>query len=496
MAFGLPVATHSIPLKRMRARGPAYLQALPGRGNATAPRPQRQVVSNPLQSDTFGFQYFGDIQVGTPPQTLTVLFDTGSSDLWVPGPNCQGAICRLRAKYNPANSSTARPTTEQDSIQYGDGTRVKWTWTTDTVSAGGITVSNANVGTAFEIPQGGHLQYDGIMGLSWFDSAPPERRPWFFKATDQGVVAPVFSFYVQPAGQDDGVLTLGGIDPHFIAGKVNFHALVKYPYELNGGFKQMYWGIGGVEEVRLSGARGVSRFRMDTVGQRYWIVDSGTSLLIVPDDIFAAVSAALNHNKTNNLLPCATRLQGPTLTIQIDGVSYPLSPADYTDFSRRPSRVAKNPDGTPVIRESCSLLMARGGTGQDTGSHFVLGDTFLRKYYSIYDIANRRVGLAQSQPRPLNPTPKTFTKMIKLGKTLPPGGSPVSGQSVPETPVPTPTPVPEGGERPPPGQLFETPSPGGATFEGLPVIDSGSVLGGTVKLHGMVKPAVVGEVDD
>lgn len=125
---------------------------------ASSSKSKRATGNDPLTDDSSQLWY-GKISVGSPPVEYTgkndyssndilsnedsVDFDTGSSDLFLPGPNC-GSTCSGHTAYNPRKSSTSNDVGQSFSLQFGDGSTVSGEQYTDTVSIAGLTVRITN----------------------------------------------------------------------------------------------------------------------------------------------------------------------------------------------------------------------------------------------------------------------------------------------------------------------------------------------------------------
>ncbi|KAM6565683.1 hypothetical protein CsatA_024811 [Cannabis sativa] len=90
-------------------------------------------------------QYYAEIGIGSPPQPLTVVFDTGSSNLWVPSSRCIFSIaCYLHSKFKARLSSTYTKIGIPCKIPYGSGS-ISGFFSQDNVKVGDVVVKEQKV---------------------------------------------------------------------------------------------------------------------------------------------------------------------------------------------------------------------------------------------------------------------------------------------------------------------------------------------------------------
>ncbi|KUF91794.1 Ubiquitin carboxyl-terminal hydrolase 20 [Phytophthora nicotianae] len=113
------------------------------------------------------FQFFGPIAIGSPPQEILVCFDTGSSDLWVPGNKCEA--CAGLYRFNHSKSSTFHESTTHPAfaVQYGSG-KVSGHFGQDVVHVAQFQVQDTTVGIVrTEEESMARMKADGLLGLAF-----------------------------------------------------------------------------------------------------------------------------------------------------------------------------------------------------------------------------------------------------------------------------------------------------------------------------------------
>ncbi|KAH6824655.1 aspartic proteinase A1 [Perilla frutescens var. hirtella] len=227
-------------------------------------------------------QYFGEIAIGTPPQKFTVIFDTGSSNLWVPSSKCFFSIaCYVHSKYRSSQSSSYKANGKSAAIKYGTGS-ISGFFSEDTITIGNLVVRSQEFIEATNEPGVTFMaaKFDGILGLGFKEISVGNSTPVWYNMIGQGLVKePVFSFWLNRNVKEDngGELVFGGIDTKHFKGQHTFVPVTQK------GYWQFDMGdvlIGGKTSGYCSG--GCSA-----------IADSGTSLLAGPSAVIAMINQAI-----------------------------------------------------------------------------------------------------------------------------------------------------------------------------------------------------------
>jgi len=338
------------------------------KGELRAKLAKRKTGSDPLTDDLDGELWQGNINVGTPANTFSVDFDSGSSDLFLPGTKCTSANCAGHKIFNTAASSTAVDQHETFSIEFGDGSTVSGEIFKDTVSIAGLTATGQAVVAASQYSAEFALDEsppDGLMGMAFQSIANTGDPPVIMTFISQGqTTESVFGVSLTTAG---GELFLGGTDTSKFTGSLTNTPLITTP---------AFW------EISVQGAS-VGTKKVVTTAQDA-IVDTGTTLLITDNNsatkIFAQIPGAASATRTVGegffTIPCDA--VPSDVSVEIAGKSFTLS-ADTLNFGQ--------------VSEGSSDCVA-GIMGDSSEGFWILGDVFLQNVYTQFDVGNLQVGFA------------------------------------------------------------------------------------------------------
>lgn len=385
-----PVKGQSIPLRRrpqprttaeIRAQARRQADALIAKyvrptKNANAADKRASTASVQLTDFNVDFQYYGEVQVGTPPQTFEVILDTGSSDLWLAGSDCITGCDTVKQTFDPKSSSSFVDSGFPIDIQYGSG-EVSGDIGNDTVTFAGYTVKGQALGVMDTVSQNvlqGALS--GLMGLAWPPLAQTGADPWWLAATKAGdFSAPLFGFYLARYIDDasantveasGGSMDLGFANTDFYTGDIKYVSLTD----------ENYWLI-PLDAITIGSKK------LNPGGQA--AIDTGTSLIGGPTATMANLYAQIPGAAPGTgdlegyyVYPCSTSV---SVSLTFGGTAYSIESVDFS----RPADTS----GTTCFGAFFGLDINNGVV------EWIVGDAFLKNVYSVYRSSPPAVGFAQ-----------------------------------------------------------------------------------------------------
>ncbi|KIJ40040.1 hypothetical protein M422DRAFT_174318, partial [Sphaerobolus stellatus SS14] len=318
--------------------------------------------------------YIASVGVGSPASQFNLIVDTGSSNTWV------GAGTAY------VKTSTSVQTNNNVSVTYGSGSFIDFAVTDRVTLSSALVINNQSIGVASRST--GFTGVDGILGIGPVDltedTLSPATNTLIPTVTDNlfahgtitsNLVAVSFS-PTNSLENTNGELTFGGTDSSKFTGAITFTPITSTSPA------NEFWGIN--QSVRY----GTSTNILSTTAG---IVDTGTTLILLASDAFSRyqrASGAVPDNATGLLrLTTAQFTKLQSLFFTIGGTTFELT----ANAQAWPRNLNTDIGGTA---NNVYLIVGSIGTPSGGGLDFINGQTFLERFYSVFDTANKRVGLA------------------------------------------------------------------------------------------------------
>ncbi|KAG2073783.1 acid protease [Suillus decipiens] len=314
--------------------------------------------------------WYGEISVGTPPKMFTVVFDTGSSDLFLPYTKCD-VTCDGHTQYDPAASSSAKDSGQPFMLTYGAGETAGEEYVDD-VFVGGYEAKDQTVGAAWayspEFSKDGSFPPDGLSGLAFPELSNFQGTPLFQTLNDSSELPQsVFGFKLSTTPGNSEIV-IGGTNTDL------YHSdtLTYVPVTDRG-----YW------QVKVDSISRLGQVVIESQAASA-IIDTGTTFVItsysIAQSYYANISGATAHTEGTDTywtIPCDI-INSTVPTFTFGKHAFKVSAQTYNL-------------GPDVFSSDCLAGIAASSQMKFT----IFGDVFLQNVYSVFDYANTRVGFAE-----------------------------------------------------------------------------------------------------
>jgi hypothetical protein len=385
-------------------KAPTLMSSRASSGTRGASATQRKLGGeNIVIRDLSNAQYYGEVKIGSPAKSFQVVFDTGSADFWVPSASCteHQSNCHNKQAYEPDDSTTYAAVQSgaktQFRITYGSGP-VSGQFAVDTVSLAddyvvegqtfAVVSRTAGLGDTYKV-----AKFDGILGLAFpILSQNPDAKTVLQNLIDQNtsVNQHMFGFFL--GDNADGELTVGGYDETKIKGEVTWVDLLM----------PTYW-VAPVDNIMF----GNTAISTETSSG---IMDTGTSLIYGPPNTVTEMANSLGGMYYAQLqlymIDCETDVPDMEFTVGGKPITIPgdeLKLADDTGtfcfFTISSMNFGSQESSGELGDEVVEQITKLAGTsslpvpeGLDT---WLLGDSLLRKVYTVWDFDEKKFGFAE-----------------------------------------------------------------------------------------------------
>ncbi|KAK6859695.1 hypothetical protein PG995_003331 [Apiospora arundinis] len=402
-------------------------------------RRQAKTYEQTIKNDLQRGGYFATVAVGTPPQNLTLQLDTGSSDIWVP--SSTSSVCSSSSSsggsrggdsgtsggeqgcslgsFDPSKSKTFADVGKGlFSISYVDGSHSKGDYFTDVFEIGGATLSNMTMGLGIDtdIPYGlvgvGYALNEAIVADTQKVSSAYKNLP--VQMMEEGMISTnAYSLWLNDLDASTGQILFGGVDTAKYQGQMSVIDVLK-DADTNA-FTSFIVALTSLNANSPSGS--------DTLSSRQFpipvVLDSGTTLSYLPTDlaiqVWKEVGAVWDKETQMAFVPCGIENSKGTFEFGFAGPNGPKISVDMTELvlDIGENGEPRFPSGQYKGQSICQF-----GIQNFTSGPFLLGDTFLRSAYVVYDLENNQIGMAKTD---FNSTKTNIVAFPSKGAAIPSG---------------------------------------------------------------------------